>query len=314
MGAGAVHCSVLTGVKEKEYLSAPSLWTALHGNSRGTRTGCTIEAPQYGALNNCEGYVNVLVRAKFLAATGWVELAIRDSARSPGGGEATAGGDSSSGTWAGEIANTDGLGGDAANEERAPFLVRGPQASGGHRGAAPRKGDEAASPAGLGGGASHGGRGGVFGAPFRWIAWAVGVLIRSGLARQVVYHLRDDSTCATLSPPPVLCWRSVSRARLALPLDPALAAALAVTALMFFGCWMIFAFFLLPIMSEDDRKKLRVPESLDQVQELYTLLGEYKDKNYWAIICGFSVVYLVKQTLALPGSPLFNLLGGGLFG
>jgi len=27
---------------------------------------------------------------------------------------------------------------------------------------------------------------------------------------------------------------------------------------------------------------------LVQVQELYTLLGEYKDKNYWAIICGFS--------------------------
>ena len=70
---------------------------------------------------------------------------------------------------------TDGLAGDAASDERAPFL----------RVAAPRKGDEAASPSGLGGGASFGGRGGFVGAPFRWMAWGVGVLVRSGLARQV---------------------------------------------------------------------------------------------------------------------------------
>ena len=43
----------------------------------------------------------------------------------------------------------------------------------------------------------------------------------------------------------------------------------AVTALMFFGCWLIFAFVLLPIMSDDDRKRLRVPESLDQVFPLW---------------------------------------------
>ena len=71
-------------------------------------------------------------------------------------------------------AAADGLGGDAANDERAPFL----------RVAAPRKGDEAASP-GVGGGASLGGRGGFVGAPFRGMAWGVGVLVRSGLARQV---------------------------------------------------------------------------------------------------------------------------------
>ncbi|EKX39748.1 hypothetical protein GUITHDRAFT_76179 [Guillardia theta CCMP2712] len=44
------------------------------------------------------------------------------------------------------------------------------------------------------------------------------------------------------------------------------------------------------------------------------MLGEYKTKHYWAILIGFAMAYLIKMVLALPGSPLFNLLGGALFG
>mmetsp|Transcript_35105 Transcript_35105/g.54857 ORF Transcript_35105/g.54857 Transcript_35105/m.54857 type:complete len:240 (-) Transcript_35105:113-832(-) len=71
---------------------------------------------------------------------------------------------------------------------------------------------------------------------------------------------------------------------------------------------------MLPVMDKADRARLKVPESLEEVQEMYVLLGEYKQKNYAAILLGFSAVYLLKQALALPGSPLFNLLGGALFG
>jgi hypothetical protein len=195
----------------------------------------------------------------------WVELAVRDSAavRSPGGAEATAGVDTSSGAWDGDTSHdsVDGVAADPVADERAPFL---------HRALAPRKGEEGGSA----GRAARGegdpaGRAGLV----RRASWALGMLLRSGLARQ-----------------------------------------LAVTGLLFFLAWLMFSVLLLPIMSEDDRKRLRVPESLQQVQEMYSLLGEYKDKNYFAILCGFSVTYLIKQALALPGSPLFNLLGGGLFG
>jgi len=71
---------------------------------------------------------------------------------------------------------------------------------------------------------------------------------------------------------------------------------------------------MLPVMNAEDRARLKVPESLAEVQEMYHLLGDYRSKNYWAILLGFSSAYLLKQTLALPGSPLFNLLGGALFG
>merc|ERR1712216_613635 len=44
------------------------------------------------------------------------------------------------------------------------------------------------------------------------------------------------------------------------------------------------------------------------------MLGDYKAKHYSVILLGFTFSYLAKQAFALPGSPLFNLLGGALFG
>jgi len=80
------------------------------------------------------------------------------------------------------------------------------------------------------------------------------------------------------------------------------------------ACWIVISFFVLPVMDAKDRARLKVPESLSEVQEMYGMLGEYKTKHYWAILIGFAMAYLIKMVLALPGSPLFNLLGGALFG
>eukprot|EP00291_Cryptomonas_curvata_P003791 CAMPEP_0172191674 /NCGR_PEP_ID=MMETSP1050-20130122/23853_1 /TAXON_ID=233186 /ORGANISM="Cryptomonas curvata, Strain CCAP979/52" /LENGTH=193 /DNA_ID=CAMNT_0012866791 /DNA_START=67 /DNA_END=644 /DNA_ORIENTATION=+ len=82
-------------------------------------------------------------------------------------------------------------------------------------------------------------------------------------------------------------------------------------AFLFSVCWcMIFVFFL-PVMDPSDRERLKIPESIAEVRELYTMLGEYRSKHYFAVLVGFAAVYLVKMALALPGSPLFNLLDPG---
>jgi len=83
---------------------------------------------------------------------------------------------------------------------------------------------------------------------------------------------------------------------------------------LFFICWIAIFMFMLPVMNKEDRARLKVPASLAEVQEMYKMLGEYRTKNYWAILIGFSSTYIFKNALALPGSPLFNLLGGALFG
>ena len=84
--------------------------------------------------------------------------------------------------------------------------------------------------------------------------------------------------------------------------------------IIFLTLWLVFMVFVLPVVDERDRARLKVPNSLAEVQELYKLLGEYKSQHYNVILLGFVSAYLSKQTLALPGSPLFNLLGGALFG
>lgn len=85
-------------------------------------------------------------------------------------------------------------------------------------------------------------------------------------------------------------------------------------AIIFLTFWLIIFVFVLPVMDAKDRARLKVPNSVSEVQEVYKMLGDYKAKHYWVILLGFSAAYLAKQSLALPGSPLFNLLGGALFG
>uniref|UniRef100_A0A6U4TDB1 VTT domain-containing protein n=3 Tax=Hemiselmis andersenii TaxID=464988 RepID=A0A6U4TDB1_HEMAN len=85
-------------------------------------------------------------------------------------------------------------------------------------------------------------------------------------------------------------------------------------ALLFSIIWASIFIFFLPVMDAEDRARLKVPSTLAEVRETYAMLGEYRTKHYTAVMMGFSAAYLMKMALALPGSPLFNLLGGALFG
>ncbi|CAH1790139.1 unnamed protein product [Owenia fusiformis] len=59
---------------------------------------------------------------------------------------------------------------------------------------------------------------------------------------------------------------------------------------------------------------LKFPSTLDDLQELSSVLGEYKVEHYNLVFLLFFSAYLYKQTFAIPGSVFLNLLAGALFG
>ena len=73
-------------------------------------------------------------------------------------------------------------------------------------------------------------------------------------------------------------------------------------AIIFTTILLVMEVFVLPVMDPKDRARLKVPNSLAEVQEVYQMLGDYKAKHYSVILLGFTFSYLAKQAFALPGA------------
>ncbi|KAF8311075.1 hypothetical protein DL93DRAFT_2032519, partial [Clavulina sp. PMI_390] len=70
----------------------------------------------------------------------------------------------------------------------------------------------------------------------------------------------------------------------------------------------------LPTLEEDDRPRLRIPKSFDQLKDLNDLLKKYKSIYPFRTLLCFVVVYLFLQAFSLPGSMYLSILGGAVWG
>ncbi|GEM12722.1 SNARE associated Golgi protein, partial [Rhodotorula toruloides] len=70
----------------------------------------------------------------------------------------------------------------------------------------------------------------------------------------------------------------------------------------------------LPPIDEQDREKVKLPKSFEDLKELNEVLQVYRDRNYYRVMGCFVIVYLFLQAFSIPGSMYLSMLGGALFG
>uniref|UniRef100_A0A8C2UAJ8 Transmembrane protein 41A n=1 Tax=Coturnix japonica TaxID=93934 RepID=A0A8C2UAJ8_COTJA len=61
-------------------------------------------------------------------------------------------------------------------------------------------------------------------------------------------------------------------------------------------------------------RPLRFPSDLEELRELSEALRDYERRHRGAAVALFCAAYLYKQSFAIPGSSLLNVLAGALFG
>ncbi|KAG0729555.1 Transmembrane protein 41A [Chionoecetes opilio] len=69
-----------------------------------------------------------------------------------------------------------------------------------------------------------------------------------------------------------------------------------------------------PALKGGTTPDLHFPKSLKDLQELVSTSATYKQEHWYYVLLLFSSAYIYKQTFAIPGSALLNLLGGALLG
>ncbi|XP_065700878.1 transmembrane protein 41A isoform X2 [Patagioenas fasciata] len=62
------------------------------------------------------------------------------------------------------------------------------------------------------------------------------------------------------------------------------------------------------------RRPLRFPSDLEELRELAEALRDYERQHRGSALALFCAAYLYKQSFAIPGSSLLNVLAGALFG
>lgn len=66
--------------------------------------------------------------------------------------------------------------------------------------------------------------------------------------------------------------------------------------------------------SEEESKDLHWPRNLDDLKQVSHILQAGVDKHQLLFFYGFSLLYVFKQTFAIPGSLILNVTAGLLFG
>lgn len=69
-----------------------------------------------------------------------------------------------------------------------------------------------------------------------------------------------------------------------------------------------------PKLSENETFSLKFPSNLTELKNLANLLKQYKKDNIYYVILLFCYALIYKQTFAIPGSFMINILGGAIFG
>ncbi|XP_050722798.1 transmembrane protein 41A-like [Eriocheir sinensis] len=76
--------------------------------------------------------------------------------------------------------------------------------------------------------------------------------------------------------------------------------------------WLLFI--SRPALKTGTSPDLHFPKSLQDLHALVSLTASYKQDHWYYVLLLFCSAYIYKQTFAIPGSALLNLLGGALFG
>lgn len=69
----------------------------------------------------------------------------------------------------------------------------------------------------------------------------------------------------------------------------------------------------LPQLNEQDRRHLKIPWNIDEVQNLANILNIYKSDYCYQVFFGLSFTYIFLQTFAIPGSIFLSILAGFLY-
>jgi uncharacterized membrane protein YdjX (TVP38/TMEM64 family) len=77
---------------------------------------------------------------------------------------------------------------------------------------------------------------------------------------------------------------------------------------------IIFVFATFPPFTAEQKQRLKLPSNIEDVKVIGEIMSEYKDKYYFTVLLGFSLVYLFLQTFTIPGTIFLNFLAGALFG
>lgn len=79
-------------------------------------------------------------------------------------------------------------------------------------------------------------------------------------------------------------------------------------------CFLWFLFSNRPALQNGQTPDLHFPKSLEDLRELVRVSSAYKSDHWYYVLLLFSSAYIYKQTFAIPGSALLNMLGGAIFG
>lgn len=69
-----------------------------------------------------------------------------------------------------------------------------------------------------------------------------------------------------------------------------------------------------PLTNDNAKTSIRFPRSIEALKNLSKTLQHYRDDHLGYLLVFYCSAYLYKQSFALPGSAVLNLLGGALFG
>ncbi|KAH8919665.1 hypothetical protein BT69DRAFT_1223793 [Atractiella rhizophila] len=98
---------------------------------------------------------------------------------------------------------------------------------------------------------------------------------------------------------------------------PLLTALLKAAFLFIFSCAFLIVLIktlLPPIDDPEDKAKVKIPKSFDDLKALNEVLQVYKDKNYARVLGTYICVYLFLQAFSLPGSMYLSILAGAMYG
>uniref|UniRef100_A0A1I8EGS2 VTT domain-containing protein n=1 Tax=Wuchereria bancrofti TaxID=6293 RepID=A0A1I8EGS2_WUCBA len=86
------------------------------------------------------------------------------------------------------------------------------------------------------------------------------------------------------------------------------------TCILFMIFLILFTLYInFPELADDERVDFKLPKDLTQAKRLGLVLSKYKDKHYYTVLFGISTVYIMLQSLAIPGSIFLTVLSGYLF-
>ncbi|MFH4976340.1 hypothetical protein AB6A40_003049 [Gnathostoma spinigerum] len=68
-----------------------------------------------------------------------------------------------------------------------------------------------------------------------------------------------------------------------------------------------------PELDEHEKADLKLPRNVEEAKRLGLVLSKYKNDHFYTVLLGIATVYIILQSLAIPGSIFLSVLSGYLF-